>query len=321
MRRTIHWLDRHHLAVGGDDNFAFTIGNEVRNDEHVLAELAPVTGFLPLRAVHELRRLDLVIAFFSQTSANIGFDLQPDLEAFWVPKHRSHGEAVEMKQIELRRQLPVIALFGLFESMQMRFQVFLICPGRAVHALQHLVLTVTPPIGAGELHQFERFGQFARAGQVRAAAEIVPVPLAIDGNRLARRNDVIDDLGFVLFANRFERFYRLVLVPDFANDRIVGVDNLGHFLFDLLEILRRKRLFASEIIVESVLDHRSNRDLRVREQCLNRLGQNMRGIVPDKLQAFRIFRRYQCHLSIALERTCEIVELAIDLRGERFLGK
>jgi hypothetical protein len=51
----------------------------------------------------------------------------------------------------------MIALFGLFQPVQIGFQRLLISPGRAVDALQHFVAGIAAPVGAGHLHQLECF--------------------------------------------------------------------------------------------------------------------------------------------------------------------
>jgi hypothetical protein len=49
-------------------------------------------------------------------------------------------------------------------------------------------------------------------------------------------------------------------------------------------------MHALEIVIEAVLDHRTDGHLRARPQLLHGLGHHMRGIVPDQLQRARIGR-------------------------------
>ena len=226
-----------------------------------------------------------------------------------------------MEQVELRREFAVVALLSLLKAQQMRLEIFLICPGCAVHALQHLVLRVAAPIGARQLHQLEGLRQLARAGQVRAAAKVKPVALLVDRDRFARRDDVVDDPRLVVFADLLERLDGLVLVPDLADDGIVGINNRPHLGFDLFEILRRERLFAGKIVIEAIIDDWANRDLRVGIQLLHRLGEHMGRIMADQFEAFGIIRRNEFDLRVAVERAHQISQLAINPGGERLLGK
>ena len=53
--------------------------------------------------------------------------------------------------------------------------------------------------------------------------------------------------------------------------------------FDRRKILRRERRIAGEVVIEAVLDRRSDRHLRAGVERLHRFGQNVGGIVPDHL--------------------------------------
>ena len=160
-------------------------------------------------------------------------------------------------------------------------------------------------------------------GQVRTAAEILPlIALAIDRDRLARRDDVVDDLRLVRLADRLEVRDRRFAVPHFALDRQIGVDDLLHALFDLLEIVRRERLVAREVVVEAVLDRRADRHLRAGKQFLHRLRQHVRRVVAQHFEAIGAVARDQV-------RTCGISptdasrshQPPFDLRGDDLLGQ
>src|ERR1700724_3017271 len=60
------------------------------------------------------------------------------------------------------------------------------------------------------------------------------------------------------------------------------------FFFDPGKILRRERLRAIEIVIKAVLDHRPDRDLRAGKECLDGLGEDMRGIVTHEFERSRV---------------------------------
>ena len=78
-------------------------------------------------------------------------------------------------------QAAVIAFFGFLQAVEVGLEVFLVGPGGAVDALQHLVVAVTAPVGAGQLGELE-FTQAAGVGHVRAAAQVDPFALAVQGD-------------------------------------------------------------------------------------------------------------------------------------------
>ena len=57
------------------------------------------------------------------------------------------------------------------------------------------------------------------------------------------------------------------------------------------QVFQRERLVAEEVVIEAVLDHRADGDLRARPQRLHRLGQHVRGVVPDQFQRARVVAR------------------------------
>jgi len=165
----------------------------------------------------------------------------------------------------------VVALLGLFQHRQVGVLVFLLRPGRAVDALEHLVLAVAAPIGAGHLHQLEHL-ELAGGRHVRAAAQVDEVALAVQRDRLVVR-DRRDDLGLVLLAYRVEEIHRVVALPFLARDDLVLLGQLQHLVLDGGQVLGRERPRVREIVVEAVVDDRADRDLGLGEQRLDRVRQ------------------------------------------------
>jgi hypothetical protein len=92
-------------------------------------------------------------------------------------------------------------------------------------------------VSARQLHQLERLGELARRRQVRTPAQVAPLAaMAVERDRLAGRDDVVDDLRLVRLANRLEVLDRFFLLPHLTIDRQVAVHDLAHLGFDLLEV-------------------------------------------------------------------------------------
>src|SRR5262249_4099182 len=116
-----------------------------------------------------------------------------------------------MKEPELLAELAVIARFRFFDAPDVVLQILLIGPRRAVDALQHRVLFVAAPVSSGDRQKLER-AEFTGRRHVRTAAEIEPLALAIDGQRLVAR-DALDDLHLVLLTDLVEQLDRFVALP------------------------------------------------------------------------------------------------------------
>ena len=105
----------------------------------------------------------------------------------------------------------------------------------------------------------------------------------------------------------------LVAVPDLAHDLLVAIDDLLHALFDLGQIVQTEGRVAGEVVVEAVLDGRTDRDLGAGEQLLHRLGHDVAGVVADGVQRFGAVARQDLELAAARKRAIQIVELPIQL--------
>ena len=103
-----------------------------------------------------------------------------------VPHGETAAELVrEAEQVELGRQLAVVALLGFLETVEVLGERGLALPCRAVDALQHRALLVAAPVRAGDLHQLE-VAELARRRDVRPAAQVDELGgVAVDADRLA----------------------------------------------------------------------------------------------------------------------------------------
>src|SRR5262249_23725226 len=118
-----------------------------------------------------------------------------------MPEHGTGRLLLEMEQVHLAPQAPVVALLRLLELVEVDVELLLAGPGRAVDALKHRLRRVAAPVGAGDLEQLEAFADLPRRGHMRAAAEVEPVALRIELDLLALgdRVDQLDLEGFALF--------------------------------------------------------------------------------------------------------------------------
>ncbi|MCY1308204.1 hypothetical protein D9M70_581930 [compost metagenome] len=112
-----------------------------------------------------------------------------------------------------------------------------------------------------------------------------------------------------------------VAVPDLALQRGAPVDDLGHLLLDLREVVGREGLVAGEIVIEAVLDGRADGHLRAGEQLLHRLGQHVGGVVADGLQRLGIVAHQQAEVAVAVDDAVQVALLAVPDDQGRLLGQ
>ena len=118
-----------------------------------------------------------------------------------------------------------------------------------------------------------------------------------------------------------EELLGLVAAPELLGEGRVPGDDLAHLLLDLGEIVGVERLLLGEVVVEAVLDHGADRHLRARPQRLHGLRHDVRGVVPDQLERFRVGARDELDRGVVGDRIGEVGELAVEAHGHRALGE
>src|SRR6266852_2860910 len=277
--------------------------------EHVLPVVLPVARFLPQAAVEDLRAAHFEITVVPGDAAHVLLDLLPDRPALRMPEHHARSFFLKMEKIQLRAQPPVVALLRLLDHAQVRFLLLLLGPGGPIDPLQHLVLGISAPVGTGDLHQLE-YLELARGGNVRAAAQIDEIPFPVQRDLFVRGNRG-DDLGLVALADGLEVLNRLVARPDLARHREILLRQFRHALFDGVEIVRRERPLERKIVVEAVFNYRHADHLRLGEQLLHGVGEQVRSGVPKNLDALFVALGDDGELAIALETVRGIDQFSV----------
>ncbi len=274
---TIHRLDGERLLLVGD-----------LRHKHVFAVLCPVARTLPQGAIQQHRGLHLDIVVLLDLAADVGLQRAPERMTLGMPEDLTGGFLLNVEEVHLAADLAMVALLRFLDAMEVVVELLLVAPGGAINALQLRVLRVTTPVSARNLGQLERCADLRRRHEMRAAAEVVPVAVIVDPDLLIRRQ-ILDDLRLVLFTEPQEVGHSFVAVPNSAPRRQVLLDKLSHLGLDARQVFGREWLVAGEIIEESVLDVRADRDLRAREQGLDRLGQKMRGVMTNEVECVDAF--------------------------------
>src|SRR4029078_8620375 len=177
----------------------------------------------------------------------------------------------------------MVALLGLFELVEIGGKVLFARPRRAVDPLEHRPVGIAPPIGAGDLQELEALADLADRSHVRSAAKIQPIALGVELDLLAFGNG-IDQLELELLALLLEERLGVVAIDDLAREWCIARNDRVALRRDPRQIVRRDRLITGEIVIEAVLDHRTDRDLRAGIELLHGLRHHMRGIMPDQLE-------------------------------------
>ncbi len=184
----------------------------------------------------------------------------------------SAGLFLDREEIEFLAEFAVIAFGCFLELLQMRVEFFLRIPSRAVDALQHCVVLVAAPVCARHAGEFQR-ADFAGGMRVAAAAEVREAADRVQRDRFTLGN-LLREFDLVRVA--VESLDCLLARDPLARHLVIRFDDLVHASFEALEVLGRKRLLPVEIVIEPVLDGRSNGRFCIGKQVLNGIGEHVR---------------------------------------------
>ena len=218
---------------------------------------------------------------------------------------------VEVEEVELRPEAPVVLCACLLQPVEVRVEVRLRVERGAVDPRQLRVPLVSSPVGPCETGQPQRLDG-RRVLEVRAAAEIGEVALRVqrDGRLgLARELDLV---GLGLRAEALERVLAWDLLATPGAPLLYLAPHLG---FDRGEILLRDRLRELEVVVEAVGDRRPDRDLGSGVEPEHGLGEQVRGRVPQDVEGVRIVLvpyRHKLDSFAAAERKTKVLDMPVD---------
>ena len=234
------------------------------------------------------RRIHRLIAVADQLFVDEVFEFAANDRPFRKPNDQTAADLrIDHEQLVPFPQNAVVALLRLFELNQIRFELFLVEEGGSVKALELDVVGVPFPVGARDRQDLERADPFGRR-DMRAAAEIDEFPLTVERDRLLVGKTGLQVIDFERLSHVGEKLNRLGAGHFDPFERLVGLDDLFHLVFDGGEILFRERLVAEKIVVKAGLGRRTERQLDVREEAHHRPRHNVRGRMAENIERFGI---------------------------------
>jgi hypothetical protein len=165
---------------------------------------------------------------------------------------------------------------------------------------------------------------------MRTAAEVLPAQLTglpvdvVVDRQLANTDRKVCALGLVccrgtLQADQLQlvglvsQFSLCVLIRQgTASEQLARLDDLLHALAETVEVFRREGSVDVEVVVEAVLDRRSDPELGSLEAVLYRLREHVRARVPDDRPTILGVRPHRLHDVAILNDVLEIPELVVD---------
>ncbi len=219
-----------------------------------------------------------------------------------------------MEQVEVASQPAMVALARLLEPVEVLFELLLPEERGPVDPLQHLAIGVATPVRAGGVQQLEVL-EPTGAGDVGPATEVGERPVGVDRDHL-----VVAEFADPLQLERIvgEAAVGLVAIDHLAHEGVVGPHHLDHPGLDRRDVLGRERPRHLEVVVEPVLDRRTESDAGLGEDLPDGGGEHVGGRVPQHLERRRIALGEDRHCGAIVERSTQITDRPVD--GDRHRG-
>ena len=303
VARAVHRLDAVLPLVG-------------HREEHVLVVVLVVPRLLEELDVVDLRGHDLRVPVLRVEAPHVVDEEGVDRRPLREEERRGRRPRVEEVEPQLLAELAVVAGPGLLHPGEVLVELLLGEERGPVDPLEHRVLLVALPVGAGGVGQLED-AELPRRRDVRTAAEVDEVGLPVTGERAL--GDAGDDLHLQVVALLLEDLHGLGLRHLQPLDRGVLRHDLPHLGLDPLEVLGGEGAARVEVVVVAVLDGRTDPDLHAREEALHGVGGQVRGRVAVDLERVGVLRGDHLEGARLGDRALQVEDLPGDLDGERVL--
>ena len=285
---------------------------------HILAIVEPMPRGLPELTAEDHRRADLLIAVAAMYLAPIVEQCVAQCHAVRMEEREARPLLMQAEEIQFSAEFSVVALCRLLQHVKVGIKFFLLLKRRAIDALQHLILLTAAPVCTCDTLQLKCL-DLAGRDDMGACAEVGELALRIERGHLVLRQ-ILNQLHLIVLTLLTEECNRLCTGNLAADKRQILLDDLLHFLFDITKIGIRQLVLHVEIVVEAVLDRRSDRELHValRVQALHRLCHDVRSRMAQSVAAALIIKGQHAQRSILRDRRRQIDDLAVEARRKCF---
>ena len=222
------------------------------------------------------------------------------------------------EQTHLTPQAVVVSVLDICQERETLLQVCLLGVGSAVDTCQHLVMLIASPVSTGARGELECLDGLG-AHQVRSSTKLDEIALLVEGDGLILRQ-VLDHLDLIRLLPALHQRDSLFSGESVVFQFVPLLDDLLHFLLDLVQVLS-VQWTQIEIVVETVLDGRSDGQLGLWEQVLHRLRQHVGAGVAIGLLAVVVLEGQDVYRSILIDNRSQVYIFSVYLADAGHAGK
>ena len=242
-----------------------------------------------------------------------------NLCALWQQDRQTLSDVVNRCEVfQLSAKLVMVALLRFFKALEVRVKLVLRGESRAVNTGEHLVLFAAAPVCARNRRELESlYGRCAH--KVRACAKVGEITLLEEADWLALVRVLAAKLNLIRLAKLLKILYSLIGSHCKLLEPYALLYNLLHLRLNLRESVGSKRLLGVEIVVETVVDSRTNRKLCRGIKALYRLRENVRSGVVKRALPLLVRECQKSYRAVAVDYGAQVCRRAVNLRKARGL--
>ena len=256
-----------------------------RGGVHILFVVVPVTRSLPKGTREDQWGLNLLVAKASLHLMPVIGQSVAQSHAVWKPEWRTWTKVGHHKELHLAANLPVVALLGLFNHLEVLSKLLFGTKGNTINSGEHLVVLIGLPIGARNAGQLESLNTLG-VEHVRANAHVNVFTLLVEGD-VCVRSKIANVLNLVRLAALLHVSDSLITRKLKRLNLEVLFDDLLHLSLNSWEIvLVNLGVSKINVIVETIFGCWTIGKLCVRIQTLQSLSKQMSCIVANNLKLF-----------------------------------
>ena len=283
--------------------------------------MSPVTGTLPQLTIQNHRSADFLITITAMYLTPVINQLIADNHTIWMEEWETWAFLMNAKEIQLFAQLAMVTLGSLLQHLQISIQIILLFKGSTIDTLQHLVLFTATPVSTSHALQLQSL-YLACRNYMRACTKVSKLTLNIQRN-LCILWQIVNQLYLVVLTSLGEHIQSFLTANQLTLQLQVLLDNLVHFLLDVLQILIGKALLHVNIIVETIFNSRTNGQLNIfiLVQTLYSLSKNMRCSMTEGMTSPFILKGQKLNSSILVQYRCQIHNFIINTYSQNLLSQ
>ncbi len=233
---------------------------QLHGRKHVFPIIIEVPAGFPKIKAGRMRGVDQVVPVTNMLLAPKVFNQQADRGSLRMPEHETRADVIlYADQVQFFPHFSVITTLNLFQPGQIGINLGSGWKRGPIDPLQHRVPLVPAPVGAGNVEQLEGTDMACR-WQMGAPTKIHEITLRICGDRLMIGKS-LNQLNLVLLTTRCEEIDGLLLGELPPCNGEVAVNDLRCTSFDLFQIFRREGTLEGEVIVKTIVQRRTDRQL------------------------------------------------------------